>query len=180
MRPVVAYLFYSLDGVVTAPDRWVFDFDDEMAAHLGELVGGQDAVLLGRATYEMWAPYWPTATDEPFASFINNVPKYVASTTLTEVTWNNSTLVKGSIADEIARLKQEPGRDIGVHGSPSLVRSLLRDGLLDELRLAVPPVVAGSGERLFDGSGEVRRLRLTRSQRTPTGALLLGYSLRQA
>jgi dihydrofolate reductase len=175
MRKVISYLLFSLDGVAQSPDRWVGDFDAELAAHLEALIASQDAVLLGRTTYQEWAAYWPTSSHEPFASFINSTPKYVASTTLTQLTWQNAMLIKGSPADQIARLKSRPGRDIGVHGSPRLVRSLLRDDLIDELRLAVSPVIAGTGQRLFDGHGPVRRMQLAEAQPTSTGAILLTY-----
>lgn len=176
MRKVVSYFVYSLDGVVDNPQDWVFDrFDEEMVGHLKALIDSQDAVLLGRKTYEGWLSYWPTSTHEPFASFINNTPKYVASTTLEDVTWQNSTLIEGNVADEVARLKQEAGQDIGVHGSVTLVRSLLRNGLLDELKLAVFPVVANSGQRLFDDFGQVQRMRAAGVERTGKGVLLLTY-----
>jgi dihydrofolate reductase len=136
MRKVAAGLFISLDGVVEAPDKWQFDnFDEDMATLMAAFLTTEDTVLLGRVTYEEWAPYWPTSTDEPYASHINNTPKYVASTTLREVDWMNTTLITGSVSDEIARLKQLPGKDIGVAGSPTLVRWLLRNDLLDELTL---------------------------------------------
>lgn len=136
MRKVVAALFISLDGIVEAPYLWQFDvFDDDMMATMTKQLAAQDTVLLGRVTYEDWAPYWPTSTDEPFASYINNVPKYVVSTTLKTVDWRNATLVEGPVADTLARLKQQPGQMIGVAGSPTLVHSLLQAGLLDELTL---------------------------------------------
>jgi dihydrofolate reductase len=176
MRKVVSYFVHSLDGVVEDPQDWVFDrFDDEMLGHLKALIDRQDTVLLGRTTYEEWLPYWPTSTHEPFASFINSTPKYVASTTLDEVTWQNSTLIKGSVADKVASLKEQPGGDIGVHGSATLVRSLLRDGVLDELKLAVFPVVAGRGRRLFEDIGQVQRLRLADVTPTGKGVLVLTY-----
>ena len=102
-------------------------------------------MLLGRVTYAEWADYWPTSTDEPFASWINGVQKYVASSTLESVGWSNSTLIKGPVADFVAGLREQPGGSIGVGGSPSLVRSLLEAGLLDELTLMISPVVAGGG-----------------------------------
>lgn len=181
MRKVVSYFVYSLDGVVDNPQDWVFDrFDEEMVGHLKVLIDRQDAVLLGRTTYEGWLPYWPTSTHEPFASFINNTPKYIASTTLNEVTWRNSTLIKGNVADEVARLKGEPGRDIGVHGSAKLVRSLLRYNLLDELKLAVFPAIAGKGERLFEDFDQVQRMQLANVERTGKGVMLLTYQPRSA
>lgn len=175
MRKVVAYLVYSLDGVTESPERWVSDFDEDLMAHLKSLIASQDAVLLGRVTYEQWAAFWPGSDHQPFAGFINGTRKYVASTTLTELTWHNSMLLGGDAAAEIARLKRRDGADIGVHGSPTLVRSLLRDGLLDQLRLAVPPVIAGAGGRLFDGTDPIRPLELVESRRTGSGAMLLCY-----
>src|SRR3989304_10617564 len=125
MRKVTAGLFISLDGVTESPHQWQFDhFDDDMMAGMASQLAAQDAVLLGRVTYEEWAPYWPTSTDEPFASFINNTPKYVVSTTLEKVGWNNAQLLKGNLAERLAELKQQPGKNIGVPGSPGLVRSL--------------------------------------------------------
>ena len=176
MRKVISGLFISLDGVVESPDKWQFDnFDAEMAAGMEAHLATEDTILLGRVTYQEWAPYWPTSTDEPFASFINNTPKYVFSTTLGKVEWKNSTLVKGSLAGEIARLKQQPGKNIGVAGSPTLVRSLLQNNLLDELTLMIHPVVVGRGKRLFKDGSELKRLKLVSSQITSTGVAILTY-----
>jgi dihydrofolate reductase len=176
MRKVVSGLFISLDGVVQAPNEWQFDnFDEDMATLMGAFLETEDTVLLGRVTYQEWAPYWPTSTDEPYASHINNTPKYVASTTLKQVEWQNSTLITGSVADEVARLKQLPGKDIGVAGSPTLVRWLLRNDLLDELILMVHPVIAGRGKRLFEDGSDLKRLRLTDSLITRTGVAVLTY-----
>jgi dihydrofolate reductase len=179
LRKVVSYFVYSLDGVVHDPQDWVYDrFDEQMVGHLKALIDRQDAVLLGRTTYEAWLSYWPTSTHEPFASFINSTPKYIASTTLDEVTWQNSTLIKENVADEIARLKEEPGKDIGIHGSATLARSLLQPGLIDELKLAVFPAVAGKGARLFDGFNQLLRLRLATVERTDKGVLFLTFEPR--
>lgn len=176
MRNVVSYFLYALDGVVNNPQEWVFDrFDEEMAGYLKALIDRQDAVLLGRTTYQEWVNYWPTSAHEPFASFINNTPKYVASSTLKEVTWQNADLLDGDVAAEVARLKREPGKDIGVHGSARLVRYLLRHDLLDELRLAVFPVVGGRGDRLFDDMDTIRRMELVQVNQTGTGVVLLTY-----
>ena len=176
MRKVVAGLFISLDGVIESPDKWQFDhFDDDMLANMGAHIAAEDTILLGRVTYQEWAPYWPTSTDEPYASHINNTPKYVVSTTLDKVEWRNATLIKGNLAEEIARLKQLPGKNIGVAGSPTLVRSLLQDDLLDELILMVHPVVAGSGKRLFKDGSDLKRLTLVDSKTTRTGVALLSY-----
>ena len=176
MRKVVSGLFISLDGVTEAPNEWQFDnFDAEMGAAMGAHIAAEDTILLGRVTYQEWAPYWPTSTDEPYASHINNTPKYVVSTTLDRVDWQHSTLIKGDLAGEIARLKAQPGRNIGVAGSPTLVRSLLQQDLLDELTLMIHPVVVGHGKRLFNGEGDLKRLKLVNEQTTSTGVSLLTY-----
>jgi len=177
MRKVISGLFISLDGIVESPDKWQFDnFDAEMVAGMEAHLATEDTILLGRVTYQEWAPYWPTSTDEPFASHINNTPKYVFSSTLDQVEWKNSTLVKGSsLAGEIARLKQQPGKNIGVAGSPTLVRSLLQNNLLDELTLMIHPVVVGRGKRLFKDGSELKRLKLVSSQITSTGVAILTY-----
>lgn len=179
MRKVVAGLYLSLDGVVESPERWQFDhFDDEIMSSLGSQLEAEDAVLLGRVTYQEWSAYWPTSTDEPFASFINNIPKYVVSTTLDRVDWSNSTLVKGTLVEEITRLKQQPGKNIGVAGSPTLVQSLLVNNLLDELTLMILPVVVGSGKRLFKSDSGLKRLKLVGSQISSTGVAILTYQPR--
>jgi dihydrofolate reductase len=181
VRKVISGLFISLDGVTESPDQWQFDhFDEGMMEALNSHLTGEDAVLLGRVTYQDWAGYWPTSTDEPYASHINNIPKYVVSTTLDEVEWQNSTLVKGDLAEEIARLKQQPGKNIGVAGSPTLVRSLLQNDLLDELTLMIHPVVVGKGKRLFGDGTDLKRLRLVNSTITPTGVAILTYQPRGA
>ena len=174
MRKVYAGLFSSLDGVVGAPDEWQPAFDDEMGAALSRMLDGQDAVLLGRVTYGEWARYWPTSADEPFASWINGIQKYVASGTLDSVDWPNSTLIKGPVAEFITDLRQKPGGTIGVGGSPSLVRSLLELGLLDELTLMISPVVVGGGgQRLFADHAKSASLELVEAQPTSSGALIV-------
>ena len=179
MRNVVSGLFISLDGVTESPDQWQFDhFDNEMAAAMGAHLEAEDTILLGRVTYQEWAGYWPTSTDEPYASHINNTPKYVVSTTLDRVEWQNSTLIKGNLAEEIARLKQLPGKNIGVAGSSTLVRSLLQNDLLDQLQLLVHPVVVGRGKRLFQDWGDLKRLKLVDAKTTSTGVAILTYQPR--
>lgn len=180
MRKVAAALFISLDGVVEAPYAWQFDvFDEDMIAAMSEQLAAQDTVLLGRVTYEEWAPYWPTSTDEPFASYINHVPKYVVSTTLKTVDWSNATLVNGPVADTIASLKQQPGQTIGVAGSPTLVRSLLQARLVDELLLMIHPVIAGTGKRLFQDGDPLQRLKVVDSKTTGSGVLIVTYQPRR-
>jgi dihydrofolate reductase len=177
MRKVTAGLFSSIDGVVEAPNEWQTSFDDEMGAVLNRMLEEQDAVLLGRVTFTEWAGYWPTSTDEPFASWINSTPKYVASTTLDNVDqWSNSTLIKGSVADFVAELRQQDGGTIGTAGSPSLVRSLIDQGLLDELTLMISPVVAGGGrKRLFADDARLTPFEMVEGQRTSSGTLIATY-----
>ena len=177
MRKVVGYVLMTLDGVVEEPGEWLEHFDEEMRENMVEVINAQDAVLLGRVMYQEWAAYWPTATDEPlFASFINTVPKYVISTTLSRVDeWQPATLLKGDVSQEIAQLRQQPGKNIGAHGSLTLVRSLLEQGLLDELVLLVFPVLVGGGRRLLKEGDSLKRLQLVSSKPTRTGALILTY-----
>ena len=177
MRKVIASLFSTLDGVVEAPNEWQFAFDDEMGAAMSRTLEAQDAVLLGRVTYTEWAGYWPTSTDEPFASWINRTPKYVASTTLDSVDeWPNSTLIRGSVADFVGELRQQDGGTIGTAGRPTLVRTLFDGGLLDELTLLIHPVVAGGGrKRLFADDAALAKLELVESQPTSSGVLIATY-----
>jgi dihydrofolate reductase len=179
MRKVVARLLMSLDGVVESPDKWEFEhFDDDVREDLRSQISEEDAMLLGRTTYEEWEPYWPASTIEPFATHINDAQKVVVSTTLEDVKWgerNNATLVKANLTEEIAGLKKRPGKNIGVHGSPTLIGSMLEDDLIDELRLAVYPVVAGSGKRLFENGRAPKRLELVDSKTSRTGVSLLTY-----
>ena len=179
MRKVVSWLFSSLDGVVEAPNEWQFDvMDDDMIAAITAQMDSEGAMLMGRVSYQEWASYWPTSTDEPYASHINNTPKYVVSTTLDDVAWGKwekPTLIKGNLAKEINKLKQQPGKDIGVGGSPTLVRSLLQEGLLDEFKLMIHPVVVGKGKRLFIEDVDLKRLQLVTSKVTGTGVVILTY-----
>src|SRR5206468_2423250 len=157
--------------------QWQPAFDDEMGAALGKMLEQQDAVLLGRVTFREWAGYWPTSTDEPFASWINSTPKYVASTTLDSVDdWANSTLIRGSVAEFVANLKRQKGGTIGTAGSPTLVRRLIEHGLVDELTLMISPVVAGGGRaRLFPEDSPLRAFELVEAQPTSSGALIATY-----
>jgi dihydrofolate reductase len=179
MRKVISWLFISLDGVVEAPNEWQFDvMDDDMIAAIGSLADAEDAMLMGRVTYQEWVPFWPTSTDEPYASHINNIPKYVVSTTLSQVEWGNwkkPTLIKGDLANEINKLRQQSGKNIGVSGSPTLVRSLIQEDLLDELRLMIHPVVVGKGKRLFTEDVDLKRLQLVDSKITGTGVVIVTY-----
>ena len=179
MRKVISWLFISLDGVVEAPNEWQFDvFDEAMGAAIGSQMEAEDAILMGRVTYQDFASFWPTSTDEPFASHINTTPKYVVSTTLNKAEWGEwdpPTLIKGNLAKEINKLKKQFGKNITVSGSPTLVRSLIRENLLDELQLMIHPVIVGKGKRLFTEDIDLERLKLIDSKVTGTGVVIVTY-----
>lgn len=181
MRKIVAGLFISLDGVFEAPDKWHFPyFNDEMGEAVGSQIAATDTMLLGRVTWQEFAGYWPqqNSAENDFAGVMNNTPKIVVSSTLDNVdAWQNSTLIKDNVAEELTNLKQQPGKDIGITGSGALIRSLLRDGLLDELRLLVHPIVVGGGmKRLFPEGYDQTPLKLVDSKTFSTGVLSLIYA----
>jgi dihydrofolate reductase len=178
MRKVVVYELLSLDGIAEEPSQFITDWDEAMNENLGRVIATQDAVLLGRRTYDDWAAFWPNSDIEPFASFINGVQKFVVTSTIPEVTWAHTTTINGGLLDALAQLKQRSGGDIGIHGSIALTQSLLVSGLVDELQLVVAPVLQGRGRRLF-AEGTPRQLVLTGSVTSPSGALLLDYQVRQ-
>ena len=175
MRKINAWLFVTLDSVIEAPEKWVLA-DDDMFGAIEAGYAKSDALLLGRRTYETFAASWPERGSEiPNADWMNNTPKYVASTTLESPEWNNSTVIEGDVAEAVARLKLEEGKDILVNGSGVLVRSLMRNGLLDELRLYVHPIVVGSGRRLFDAESDPVELALDDSHAYENGVISLTY-----
>jgi len=179
MRKLTSFLFISLDGVVESPNTFVRpNVFDDISELIRETIAGQDTILLGRKTYQEWSQYWPDSKIEPFASFINNHPKFVVSSTLSNLEWRHSTLLGGDLAGAIARLKTQPGKTIGVHGSISLVQSLLLAGMLDELRFIQSPAIAGYGRRLLEHPGPARQLDLQHSRATPTGLQYLVYTPR--
>ena len=182
MRKVTAGLFHSIDGVVEAPNEWQFDqFDDELGALLGKTLESTDAVILGRVGYEEWAGFWPVAEfDDDFKTFINTVPKHVASRTLKgPLSWQNAALIEGDLDAFVRALKTKTGKDIAVMGGISIVRHLFLAGLLDELTLITHPVIAGSGRRhLFQAGDPVTRLVLRDEVRTSKGNLVATYGLR--
>ncbi len=175
MRKLNAWLFVTLDNVIEAPEKWVMP-DDAMFAASEAGYAKSDALLLGRHTYETFAASWPQrGSDVPNADWMNNTPKYVASTTLEAPEWNNTTVIEGDVAEAIARLKEEDGEDIMVNGSGELIRTLMQNHLLDELRLYVHPVVVGSGIRLFDGESDSVELALVDSHAYDNGVISLTY-----
>jgi dihydrofolate reductase len=176
MRKIVAGLFVSVDGVVEAPETWTGPyFGPEVGQHIGSLIAAGDTLLLGRVTYQTFAASFAGNTGDPMAAQMNATPKVVLSTTLDRADWENSTLVRGDGAEEIARLKQQPGKNINVSGSATLVVWLLRHGLLDELELLIFPVVVGQGKRLFDGDVSKAGLELAACEAFPSGVVRLAY-----
>ena len=148
MRKLVITEFMSLDGVIENP-AWTFPYwNDDIAAFKGEESESTDALLLGRVTYEGFAAAWPTSEDQG-AEYFNGVRKYVVSTTLKNADWNNSVIISDNVVEEIAKLKEQDGKDITVHGSGKLAQSLLENGLVDRVRLLIYPVVLGQGQKLF-------------------------------
>jgi dihydrofolate reductase len=191
MRKLVVGTFLTLDGVMQAPggpneDRdggfehggWLVPyFDDTLVEIMTEWTKRAGAFLLGRKTYEMFADSWPKSTDpaDENAAALNTRPKFVASRTLEKVSWNNSHLLKGDVAEEVAKLKAQEGAEIQVHGSAGLLQTLLNRDLIDTLHIWQFPVVVGPGKRLF-GEGTIpRSFRLVKNQQTTTGAVLHVY-----
>jgi len=151
MRNVVVYELLSLDGVAEQPEDFILDFDEVMEENLGRVIASQDAVLLGRHTYDHWAGFWPGSEIEPFASFINGVQKFVVTSTALGHRWGGTAVIEGDLVAFVTELKQQAGGDIGVHGSISLAQALLEAELVDNLRLVVAPALQIRGRRLFDG-----------------------------
>ncbi|WP_454699698.1 dihydrofolate reductase family protein [Arthrobacter humicola] len=181
MRKVTAGLFYSVDGVVESPNLWQFDsFDEELGAGMHQMMARVETGLLGRVGYEQWASYWPgAAADADFGAFINKLPKFVASRTLSgELEWQNSRLMDAPLEEFVAGLREGDGGEIAVFASISLTRQLLFAGLLDSLMLMVHPVIAGSGRKLFEDGDPVTRLELQDSERTSKGNMILSYGVR--
>ena len=173
MRKIVVTEFVSLDGVMEDPG-WTFAYwTDETAKFKSEETLASDALLLGRVTYQGFAAAWPESKDQG-AEYFNGVRKYVVSTTLTTTPWNNSMLIKDNVADEIAKLKQQDGQDIIVHGSATLVQWLIQYDLVDRYRLLVYPVVIGKGKRLFK-DGTSTTLKLVSAQGFSSGVVALVY-----
>ena len=190
MRKLRVFEFLSLDGVMQAPGQpdedteggfehggWQQRFSDEVVGRVaGEGMAETDALLLGRRTYEIFARHWPTAPkDDMFTDFMNRTPKFVASTTLHHLEWENSTLLEGDVGTAVKELKQQPGGSITVLGSGSLLQTLLAEDLVDELGLALAPIVLGSGKRLFRDPDLFVRFDLVDSTAAGTGSLLLTY-----
>jgi len=173
---VVVSEFVSLDGVMA--ERWSFrSSGKEQPQYKFDDLAAADALLLGRVTYEGFAAAWPSVTDEGgFAERMNGYPKYVGSTTLQEpLEWNNSTIIKGNVAEEVSRLKQHTGKDILIFGSADLVNTLMPHNLIDEYRLMVFPIVVGRGKRLFGDGIDTTVLELVDTKAFGSGVVVLTY-----
>ena len=193
MRRLIVNEFLSLDGVAQAPGAadedpsggfahggWHLRYMDDIAGKQAlESIVEAGGFLLGRRTFEIFATYWPNASEEEqvIAEPLNTKPKYVASRTLSEpLEWQNSALLEGDVRDAVAALKEQDGEDLHVIGSLELVRTLIEQGLVDEFRLMIDPLVLGGGKRLFPDDGALRPLRLVASEPTTTGAILATYA----
>jgi dihydrofolate reductase len=184
MGRIVVTEYISIDGVIEAPGgdedyehvNWVFEFErgEEGQKFKDDETLGSEALLLGRITYEGFAPAWPTMEGE-IADKFNAMPKYVISKTLVDPDWNNTTVLHGDVIEEAAALKQRVNGDIVVHGSAQLARALFAASLVDELRLMVFPLVLGSGKKLFDGSGKKTRMPLREAKTVGDGITILTY-----
>jgi len=179
MRKIIVTEFVSLDGIMEDP-QWTFKYwNDETAAFKGEETSANESLLLGRITYEGFAAAWPQRTDEASGGiYFNGTCKYVVSTTLDTVEWNNSVLIKENIIDEITKLKEEDGPDLVVHGSATLVQTLLEHNLVDCIRLLVYPVVLGKGKRLFQ-ENTTANLKLVETRALSSGVVALVYEPEQ-
>jgi dihydrofolate reductase len=195
MSRVVVINNLTLDGVMQAPGRpdedrrggfehggWAQPNNDEvMGRFLGERMGQTEALVLGRRTFEDLGDYWPRQKDSPFTGVLNNIQKYVASTTLQEpLFWSNSALLRGDAAEAVATLKERPGKDLVIMGSGELIQSLMKRKLIDEYLLMVHPLVLGSGRRLFTDGGVSANLRLIDTTTTTTGVVIAIYQPAEA
>jgi len=181
MRKIIVSNYASLDGFFAGPNGeydW-FVWDEETANYAKDLLSSIDTILFGRVTYELMAGYWPTASppaeDPIIIDAMNNLPKIVFSKTLVKVAWKNSRLVKGNMADEVAKLKQQPGKDMVIYGSGTIVSALSQLGLIDEYQIFVNPVVLGSGKPLFQGIRDRMNLELLKTKTFRNGVVLLCY-----
>jgi dihydrofolate reductase len=174
VRKIVVYELLSLDGVAEDPDAFFADWDEAMDANLATVIATQDAVILGRRSYTEWAQFWPSSQVEPFATFINDVTKHVATSTPLDGDWANATSIDGGLIDFVRDLTQQQGGDIGVHASISVAQALLAGGVVDEVKLVIAPRIAGRGRRLLDGLPSIQ-LESIRSDVSPTGYLLVDY-----
>jgi dihydrofolate reductase len=191
MRRIISTTWVTLDGFIAGPNGemdWVGElYDEAMGKYESDLVDSADTLLLGRVTYESFAGSWPHVPDNPnapegekaYARKLNAMRKVVFSTTLDRVEWNNSTLMKEVVRESIEQLKQEPGRDMLIYGSASIVRTLTNIGLIDEYQLLIHPVILGSGKPLFQDLKDQVKLKLVNTTTHPSGVVVLYYQRRE-
>jgi dihydrofolate reductase len=188
---LTATAFVTVDGIMQSPGApeedpsngfdlggWLSPyFDDQVGQYMGNVFGQVDAFLLGRFTYETFAGYWPNVTDpaNPIAAGLNSLPKYVVTSTLKELSWNNSRLITGDIVKEVSELKHLPGRELQIHGSAALINHLTDHGLIDTYRVLTFPVVLGRGKRLFAEGVTPTAFKLTETQATGSGVVIHSY-----
>ena len=191
MRKIITTTWVTLDGFIASPNGamdWVGEtYDEAMGTYESDVVSNADTLLLGRVTYQSFSGSWPHVPDSPTASegekayarMLNAMRKVVFSTTLEQVEWNNSTLLREVVPEAIERMKNEPGRDMLVYGSASLVRTLTNLGLIDEYQLLVHPVILGGGKPLFQDLKEQVKLKLVNTKTHPSGVVVLMYQPRE-
>ena len=178
MRKLVVSEFITLDGIIEAPEKWQFPYlSEDVSEQIVAEIHSTESSLLGRITYDIFAASWPQRTHNEFgvADKLNSEPKYVVSSTLDKAEWNNSTLIKGNVEEEVRKLKQQPGGTIRIVGSASLIQSLMKTDLIDEFRLIVHPVIVGQGKRLFNNGIEATHLKLVEAKTFKSGVVLLSY-----
>jgi dihydrofolate reductase len=176
MRKIIESTLVSADGIVGSPPLWAMDYrDEEVTRDALERLSGSDAMLMGRVSYELFAAIWPTQTDD-FAQRVNEIRKYVFSSTLDRADWSNSTIVRGDVLTEVTKIKEQDGRDIALFGHGQLAQTLLENGLTDELRLSYHPVLAGGGLPQF-ASGSRTPLTLASVKTFRTGVVTLSYQV---
>jgi dihydrofolate reductase len=174
MRKIIESTLVSADGVVGSPPLWAMDYrDEEVTRDALERLSGSDAMLMGRGTYELFAATWPGQADD-FAQRMNAIRKYVFSSTLARADWNNSTIVRGDVLAQVKRIKEQDGRDLALFGHGQLAQTLLENGLTDELRLAIHPVLVGAGLPQFS-NGHKTPLRLVSAKTFAAGVVVLSY-----
>jgi dihydrofolate reductase len=175
MRKLIEATFVSLDGVIEAPERWATPFFGGAKDHFLAELNRFDAFVLGRATYEKFAATWSQIKGDPYFDKVNSLPKFVASRTLKDTTWN-ATLLSGDAAEAVRRLKTQPGKDLVKYGTGALDRTLIEHGLIDEFRFSIFPLIVGTGRRLFEEVGRtVPKLKLTETKALDSGVVVLTY-----
>ena len=177
MRKIIVLEFLTIDGVMEAPEKWQFPYlSEDVAEYNKTQLLTLDALLLGRVTYEIFASSWPLRTNNEFgvADQLNSMPKFVISSTIEKTDWNNSTLIKENVIEEIAKLKKGDGGDIGIVGSAGLIQSLIPHNLIDEYEFLVHPIVLGKGKRVFGDDGNLN-LKLIQARQFNSGVVLLSY-----